>query len=326
MKARGVALGILLALVPVGPVRPVVVEEIAAWVNGEIITRSQVLERERTLVAQLSSRLVGEDLDREVARMRRTLLTDMIRELILMQRAEILGLELDKVYQQALAQLKEQQGIKTNEELERVLKEEGISKKELKETLLRYNVPDIMVNLEVRDKISVTDEEVTAYFEAHKGEFGADEQFSIREIVLTREGRTEEELQRLGAAVMEELRGGTSFNELVVKYSQAPSRFKDGLIGPFQRGDLVPEIEAAALALSVGEVSEPIPTAAGLHIIKLESHMPAREPDLEEARKTIVSRLKQEKFTKALRAYFEMLMETNRIEVNPLYRKFDQRS
>lgn len=326
IRTAGAALICLALFAPAAAVRAEVVEEIAAWVNGQIITRSELLAREDTLVAQLSSRFVGDQLDRELARMRRTLLTDMIRELVLLQRAENLGLELDKVYQQALNQLKEQQGIKTNEELDRVLKEEGISKEELRDTLLRFNVPDIMVNLEVREKISVTDEEVEAYFKKNREALATPEEITIREIVLTSEGRTPEELRALGAQVMEESRAGTKFEELVIKHSQAPSRFNEGLIGPVKRGDLMKELEQAALALQPGMISEPIPTRAGLHIVKLESHTQAKDPNLEEARGAILTRIKQEKFNAQLEGYLKSLMETNRIEVNPLYKQFDQRS
>ena len=319
-------MGLLFVLAAAGLLQAAVIEEIAAWVNGQIITRSELLEREGQVVAQLSSRYVGDELDKEVERARANLLSDMIREVILLQRAEILGLELDKVYQQALSQLKEQQGIKTNEDLERLLKQEGITGQELRATLLRFNVPDIMVNLEVRDKISVTEQEVTDYFAKHQEDFRLEESFTVQEIVLTQEGRTPEELTGLGATVMEESRAGTPFNELVVKYSQAPSRFKDGMMGPLKRGDLSSEIENAALALQPGAVSEPIPTKAGLHIIRLDSHTLAKDPNLADARPHITSKLKQEKFVVALTAYFKNLMESNLIEVNANYKQYDQRS
>ncbi len=316
----------LLVLMVAPSSRAAIVEEVAAWVNGQIITRSELLAREREVMTQLSSRLVGEELDREVSRMRDGLLSDMIRELLLLQRAEILGLELDKVYQQALDQLKEQQGIKTNEELDQILKEEGITKEELKDTLLRHNVPDIMVNLEVREKISVTEEEAREYFNKHEEQFRTEETLTIREIVLTPENRTSEDLEKLAATVMAELESGTPFNELVVKYSEAPSRFKDGIIGPFKRGDLVRDLENVALALEVGKTSGPIRTQAGIHIIQLESHELAKEPSFEDARRQIISHLKQERFTSRLREYFKELMESNLIEVNPNYKQYHQES
>jgi len=325
-RSRAAILPLALTLLAAGSARAAVVEEIVAWVNGQIITRTELQERENQVMAQLSARYVGDELDTQVDRMKKNVLSDMIREMILLQRAEILGLELDKVFQQALTQLKEQQGIKTQEDLDQILKQEGISKDELRQTLLRFNVPDIMINLEVREKVTVSDEEVADYFEKHREEFRVEESFIIQEIVLMSEGRTAEELASLAAAVETESKAGTPFNELVVKYSQAPSRFKDGEIGPFKRGDLAPELEAVALALKPEEVSAPITTRAGIHIIRLKSHVAASEPNLENARKEVAGRLKQERFSEALDKYFKMLMDTNRVEVSPNYKQYDQRS
>lgn len=315
----------VMMLAPTAAPRAEIVEEIAASVNGKIITRSELLDRERAMTAQMSGRYIGDELDREMEKMRRNLLSDMVREEILLQRAEVLGLELDKVFQQALTQLKEQQGIKTQEELDVILKQEGITKEELKETLLRYNVPDIMVNLEVREKIAVTDEEVAERFARDRDSYRVTEEFTIQEIVLTAEGRTPEELTAAGEAVMAEAKAGTPFNEIVIKHSQAPSRFGDGLIGPLKKGDLAPELETVALTLKPEQVSQPIATKAGLHIIRMQSHVLPEEPDLQRARQKVVARVKQEKFAVALTSYFKELFTTNRIDIHANYKQYDQR-
>lgn len=317
----GILSATLCALAP--SARAAIVEEIAASVNGRIISRTRLLQRETQIMSQLHARFVGDELDKQVEQARGSLLTDMIREEVLIQRAEILGLELDKVFAQALTQLKEQQHIETQEELDKVLEEEGISKEELKETLLRFNVPDIMVNLEVRDKISVTDREVEEQFGKNKEKYRIEESFIIEEIVLTSEDRSQQELKDLAAKVMEEVRAGAPYNELVVKYSQAPSRFQDGKMGPLKRGELAAEIETVALALKPGEVSEPIPTRAGIHIVRLQSYTAPQEPTLENARPKITTELKQQKFAAGVENYFKMLQETNRIEVNANYKAYD---
>lgn len=303
-----------------------VVEEIAAWVNGDIITRSELLQREQTMVAQLANRLVGDELDQQLERGRATLLTDMIREEILLQRAEVLGLELDRVFQQSLDRLKEQQGIKTNQELDELLKEEGIGRDELRDTLLRVNVPDIMINLEVRDKVIVTDEEIEEYYEKHAGEFRTQEEFMVREVVLVKDRHSVEDLEALGVKVTEAIAAGTPFEEIVRQYSEAPSKSNDGLIGPLHKGDLLEEIEAAALALETGAVSARVSTLHAWHWVKLESRTESSSGTLDTARGAITMTLKKEKFFGQLQKYFKMLMETNRIEVNPVYKDYDQRS
>lgn len=61
--------------------------------------------------------------------------------------------------------------------------------------------------------------------------------------------------------------GKASFAELASKYSDCSSAKKGGDLGPFTRGAMQPLFEDAAFALKVGELSEPVHTASGVHII-----------------------------------------------------------
>ena len=68
--------------------------------------------------------------------------------------------------------------------------------------------------------------------------------------------------------VLEELKAGGDFRELAKKYSTCPSGKRGGDLGQFGRGQMVREFEQAAFALKLGQVSEPVKTQFGYHVIK----------------------------------------------------------
>ena len=79
------------------------------------------------------------------------------------------------------------------------------------------------------------------------------------------------EKQSQALKVLEELKAGADFKELAKKYSTCPSGKKGGDLGQFGRGQMVREFEQAAFALKTGQVSEPVKTQFGYHIIKRTS-------------------------------------------------------
>ncbi|MCX6656374.1 MAG: peptidylprolyl isomerase [Candidatus Bathyarchaeota archaeon] len=79
------------------------------------------------------------------------------------------------------------------------------------------------------------------------------------------------EKQSKAIKVQEELKAGANFSELARKYSTCPSGKRGGDLGQFGRGQMVKEFEVVAFALKPGQVSEPVKTKFGYHIIKRTS-------------------------------------------------------
>ena len=69
--------------------------------------------------------------------------------------------------------------------------------------------------------------------------------------------------------LLNQIRGGKSFEKLAQKHSQCPSGRNGGDLGFFSRGKMVPEFEKAAFNLEHGQVSEPVRTQFGYHLIKV---------------------------------------------------------
>jgi foldase protein PrsA len=71
--------------------------------------------------------------------------------------------------------------------------------------------------------------------------------------------------------MLERIKNGESINDLAVQYSKDPTAKENkGELGYFKRGEMVPEFENAAFKMKPGEISEPVKTDYGYHIIKVE--------------------------------------------------------
>lgn len=132
---------------------------------------------------------------------------------------------------------------------------------------------------------------VKSYFESHKSEFAQPERAKVRHILLRAEkkntaevAKAKAEAEKLAAAA----KAGADFAKLASEKSEDPgSKSNGGLIDFFARGSMVPEFEAYAFTAKPGEISGPIQTDFGFHIIKLEARRPASNKTLEEAQDDI---------------------------------------
>jgi parvulin-like peptidyl-prolyl isomerase len=300
-----------------------VIEEIVARVNEQIITLSDLREREERVVGELFERYSGEELERRVREARSTLLRDLIRESLLLQRAETLGLDTARIVEVSLEQIKQQNNIKTNEELLRILREQGTTLEELRQQILRMNVPAIMLDREVRQKVAVTEAEIEADYKERVDEFQVPETVVFSEIVLrVQEGEDEEGERARAAAALAEVEGGAPFEAVVEKFSEAPSREVKGRIGPIGPDELARPIERALRALEPGAVSPVVQSRYGFHILKLEERSPARQKELAEVRASIEEKIREEKTAAALEAYFARLRQENFIHVSAAYSQY----
>jgi parvulin-like peptidyl-prolyl isomerase len=330
-RSRGTAAlaAAVLLLVPASPPRARNVDEIVAWVNDDIITRSDVEDREKETVQELYGRLSGTELDKRLADVKTNLLRDMISEKLLVQQANRLY-DMKKLEESVLKNFKDSQNITSDVELDALLQQEGMTMADLKRKLVEYNAPRSVIDYEVRAKVVVTEAEVAAYYQDHAQDFATQEEVTFREIVFLSEGRGQEKAMALAKQAADELRGGADFEAMARDRSEAASKDRGGLLGPFHRGELNPDLEKVAFALAVGQVSDPIPTPYGAHLVRIESHPAAETPGIEKVRDKITATLEDERYARNLKTYEEKLwadadifVRTSFLErVSPDYRRY----
>lgn len=133
-------------------------------------------------------------------------------------------------------------------------------------------------------RISITDEDMEAYFEENKDGFAEEEKVQASHILVEDEKTAKELVEKLAA--------GKDFAELAKEYStDEESREFGGDLGLFGRGEMVQEFEDAVFALEIGERSEPVKTEYGYHIIKLEDKQEAKAAVFEDVKEEIKSTL-----------------------------------
>lgn len=141
---------------------------------------------------------------------------------------------------------------------------------------------------EVIGDIQPSDADLTAYFEEHKSDYSEDEQVKASHILVA-------DLETADK-VFKELEDGVDFAELAVEYSTDPgTKEEGGDLGWFGRGKMVPEFEDTVFSMEVGEISQPVKTDYGYHIIKLTDRKEAHTPDLAEVEDQVRDDYVQEK-------------------------------
>src|SRR3989338_4722656 len=227
---------LILLILPALLARPIpagaaIIEESAAKVNNRIVTKSEFEERGSFVLKQIYQQYSGDELDRQLADAQESMLANMITELLLIDRAESL-LDLSKVRKNLVDDFRKQQNIGNEEDLDKLLKEQGMNRHDLEEQLVRLAVPHEIINYEVRRKISVSEAEIKKHYEDHQKDWETPPTVTFNEIVLFYEEATKPEVLARAQGIVREAKGGTDFGELVQRYSEAPSKESGGFLGP----------------------------------------------------------------------------------------------
>ncbi|MCI9426731.1 MAG: peptidylprolyl isomerase [Eubacterium sp.] len=172
--------------------------------------------------------------------------------------------------------------------------------REYKETLskMENELASHMAATGVISKVTVEDSEVKAYFDANPTQFAGQEQVKAKHILT----ETEEQ----AAKILEELKNGKEFEAAAKEYSTCPSKEKGGDLGWFGRGQMVPEFEKAAFEGKAGDLTGPVKTQFGFHLILVEEKKEAERRSFSE----IKDELKEQLLTqKKQTVYMETLKE-----------------
>jgi peptidyl-prolyl cis-trans isomerase SurA len=279
-----------------------------------------------------------EKLKKMLAEVTPDVLMDAINEMLLLQRGRDLGYRLsDEQFTQILENIKKENRLETDEQFQAALKQEGMTLQDLRESIERRMIIDRVQQVEVMQKISITEEDARAYYEAHPQEFTSPASVTLREILLNIPQTTtpsgekatsvaaDEETQARAREIRQRVTsGGEDFGRVASEVSDAASKANGGLIGPIDQAELAPAVQEVLSKLKPGEVSEPLRTPLGYQLIKLETATASVTQPFEEVRDKIADAVYNQKRRGEVDKYLrrvreEALIEWKNDELRQLY-------
>jgi peptidyl-prolyl cis-trans isomerase SurA len=254
--------------------------DVWAVVNGKEIKREEVDKYYRTRVNPEGQ----EPSQEESLSLKLNVLDELINNEILLERAKKLNLEAsDGEVEDKFTEIKSPY---TEEEFQRQLKDRGVSVDDLKSDLRRQLSIQKLLNREVVAKISITDQDVTDFYNANKAQFNvAEPQYRIAQIVVTPrkepqirnrkndDATNEAEAQRKVKMLMDRLNSGADFGQLAMDYSEdmntAGTGGDLGYVPESALNQSDPALKKMVVGLKPGQVSPPIQVKEGYRILKL---------------------------------------------------------
>jgi peptidyl-prolyl cis-trans isomerase SurA len=302
----------------------VTVEQIVCKLNGDIITNIDLDHDRADLEKQLRANgTTGKRLEDALKEESANLLRNKIDNLLLVQKGKELELKVDPDVNKYLADLQRQTNTADPEKFQTLVKQEtGKSYEDFKEDLKRNFYVQGVIREEVMRKIQFTNEEVRAYYDAHKDEFQREERVFLREIAISIQGKQEDPVAMAAAEkkakdLVDRARRGERFNELAQTNSDSPTAKDGGALDPYKKGDLAPAIEASVWDKERGYTTDPINIGNALLILHVDEHYQAGLAGFEEVETDIQNRIMSSRQQVALRAYLTKLRDISFLEIKP---------
>jgi peptidyl-prolyl cis-trans isomerase SurA len=342
MKKQLFAAAVILAA-SVVPMRGDIIEQVLVKVNGDIITK---LELEQQQVLALRQKMQVQKIDPESLKNDETLkkalaevtpavIANAIDRILLVQRGRELGFKLsDDQFKQIVNNIRKEQGFTDDAKWAEVLQQENMTMDALRKQLENEMLVDQVQRQEVGSKLSITEEEARQYYARHPEEFTEGASVTLREIFIEVPAGTgginvaqDDEAKKKIEDVRARALKGEDFAKLAADISTSPSKANGGLIGPFSHADMSPQLLALVEKMKPGDLTNPIRTAKGYQLFKLESLKAAALQPFDSVRDLIADKVagartqvEMRKFLTRLRS--QAIIEWKNEELKKAYEKY----
>lgn len=292
--------------------------ESSAIVNGQAIDKNKL---EKLYVGAIdrmakAGRPANDDMGIKI---RASLLTRLIDEELLKQKANKEGIEIDRMEKiKAFEEYKSRMG---GEAVYKNFKERsGIAEEDLIDNLVKEKLIE-KLSLKITDNKPLTEEEIKEHFEKNPELYTKPPMAHAKHILLKfdpKESKEKEEviIKKVNDIMKELKEPNASFAQIAAKYSECPSAKNGGDLGFFPKGRMVKPFEEAAFNGPLNIIQSPIKTDYGYHILLVQEKTPLKRAELSEVKDQIVQFLTQGRQNHKIQNILEKLKREAKITIN----------
>ena len=292
-----------------------VLDKVAAKVNSEIITLSAIEERAELL----RQKYMGAPISISEQDLLKDALNMIIEERLQIQEGKKFGFVVDEYAVDAAVEDIKKKNNLADGQLQEMLKREGRTLESYKNHIRDQILVSKITQFEIGNRVKVGEKSIIKYYKKNQKEFWEEGKVRARHILFISERGSSENQRRAklrqAKKVLSEIRKGSDFSKLAIKYSEDVSASSGGDVGFVKRGKMVREFEEAVFSLKPGQISDIVETEYGYHIIKVDEVLPGKTLTLKDVKNRIHKILSMQKQKQVYDDWINELKKSAFIEV-----------
>lgn len=257
------------SLVHAGEVK---LDHIVVVVNDDVITQKMLDNRVNDFKKQLNLKAIA---GAEEKALIKQVLERMIRDKIQLQKAKLLGLQIDDLLLNRMLDKLAKSNSLTLEQFRDAIESEGLSFSRFREQTRNDLIIKNLQQRLVASKITISDQEIKQYIKQNESQDASNTVYHLRHILISiPEEASPEEIQKAettSESVFRKIQGGSKFTDMAVKYSSGRNAINGGDLGERKANELPELFIQAVKDLAPGETASPVRSASGFHILQLVS-------------------------------------------------------
>lgn len=307
--------------------KSVVVEEIIARVNNEVITLSDFEKADQELRQEVTQDCQGctpDKIEASYEEQKKDLLRGLIDNALLIEHAKDLAISVETDLIKQLDQVRKDNKLDTMEDLQKAVEASGLAWEDYKTQMRNKLLQHAVISQEVGSRMSdqIGEEEIKKYYDEHTTEFDMPEQVVLADIFLSTEGKDPQEafaVRQKAIDLHNRIVKGEDFNLLAERYSQDSVASQSGYLGSFKRGVMAKEIDDVVFAMNKNDVTDVIQVKTGFEIFKVLNHFDAGVQPFAKVHDMIQNKLFDQRMEPAMRTYLAELREESYVMTKPGY-------